>query len=157
MPFVYPLCVRYVQETIWSFIMYNKCNHIKYLAGLTLKIGFFFLLQRPFISFACSFLTAQPAGLWRPFIMMSALCLKSIQYLQEDGRSNINRIIETSNAQLFLSWSVHLFIDLLVAEDVIELRSSEYYNRTDCLFSPASFPGWHEGKLPWTMFRLHTD
>lgn len=21
--------------------MYNKCNHIKYLAGLTLKIGFF--------------------------------------------------------------------------------------------------------------------
>lgn len=32
------------------------------------------------------------------------------------------------------SWSVHLLIDLLVADSVMELRSSDYHEQTGCLF-----------------------
>lgn len=33
------------------------------------------------------------------------------------------------------SWSVHLLIDLLVADGVMELRSSDYHEQTGCLFA----------------------
>lgn len=70
--------------------------------------------------------------------MMSALRLKSIQYLLD------RRLVGTS---IEIMWtralgtavphrrSVHLPIDLSVADSVMELRGSDYREQTGCLFS----------------------
>ena len=116
--------------------MCSKCSHTEHLvAVLTLKIAFLLLLQRPSVSLAWSFQTAQPSSSWWPFIMMSALRLKSIQYLQDNWWWNINRMMQTHSAcALPCSWSVHLLIDLSVADSVMELRSSDYHKQTGCVF-----------------------
>lgn len=70
--------------------------------------------------------------------MMSALRLKSIQYLLD------RRLVGTSieimrtralGAAIPHRRSVHLPIDLLVADSVMELRGSDYQEQTGCLFS----------------------
>lgn len=109
----------------------------------TLKTAFLLpppsLLQRPSVSLARSFQTARPTGLvWWPFIMMSALRLKSIQYLRD--RRLVGTSIEIMRARALGAAiahrrSVHLPIDLLVADSVMELRGSDYQEQTGCLFS----------------------
>lgn len=77
----------------------------------------------------------RPAGSWWPFIMMSALRLKSIQYLQDGRWRNINRIIQmhTHGTAISHRRSVHLCIDLLVADSVMGLGNSDYCKQTGCL------------------------
>lgn len=58
--------------------------------------------------------------------MMSALCLKSIQYLQDGRWWSISRIIQTHTwTAIPHSRSVHLLIDLSVADSLMELSSSD--------------------------------
>lgn len=76
--------------------------------------------------------------------MMSALRLKSIQYLQDRrlvGTSiEIMRTRARSARPFLIARSVHLPIDLLVADSVMELRGSDYQEQTGCLFSFPSVP-----------------
>lgn len=85
--------------------------------------------------------------------MMSALRLKSIQYLQDSRWWNVNRIMRghALGAAIAHSWSVHLLIDLLVADSVMGLRSGDYQGQTGCLFCfpPSLSPGFRSQR--WVM------